>query len=321
MQYIGIDISKDYFDADFGIHGVRRFANMPNGHTQFITALSPAAHCVMESTGPYGYKLATALYEHHIAVSMVNPLQVKRFSQSLMRRAKTDTADAQLLTRFATAYALRLWEPAPAYIAQLKELRQYQEMLTTMETMLSNRQHAASHMTTQDPLVTKQSKALLRTFARQIAAIEQRMKEIARHECPALFDCIVSIKGIGVKATTALIAGTNGFATFISAKQLASYIGVCPMITQSGTSNPGKARVSKMGHPGIRKILYMCSWSAIKYNRACRELYRRLCDKGKPKMVALIAVVNKLLHQVMAIVRKQELYRDDFQYNSKMVLV
>jgi transposase len=320
MEYIGIDISKDYFDADLSVSGVRRFANTPNGYKQFINVLAPKVHCVMESTGPYGYKLAMALYEHHIAISMVNPLQVKRFSQSLMRRAKTDTADALLLTCFGAAYVLRLWEPAPVYVAQLKDLRQYQEMLTTMETMLSNRQHAVSHMPTHDTLVTKKSNALLRMIASQIAAIEQRMEEIACKECAALYDCIVSINGIGAKAATALIAGTNGFATFTSAKQLASYIGVCPLITQSGTSNPGKARISKMGHPGLRKILYLCSWSAIKYNRACRELYLRLCAKGKPKMVALIAVVNKLLHQIMAVVRKQELYRDDFQSIPKIAL-
>jgi transposase len=71
-----------------------------------------------------------------------------------------------------------------------------------------------------------------------------------------------------------------------------------------------QAKITKMGAGGIRAILYLCSWSAIKYNKACKELYERLLEKGKPKMVALIAVVNKLIRQAFAIATKGVLYKE-----------
>ena len=55
-------------------------------------------------------------------------------------------------------------------------------------------------------------------------------------------------------------------------------------------------------------MLYVCSWSAKKYNIACKELYDRLVEKGKAKKIALIAVANKLLKQAFALASKNEYY-------------
>ena len=49
--------------------------------------------------------------------------------------------------------------------------------------------------------------------------------------------------------------------------------------------------------------MYMCTWSAIKANEACKEMYERLVENGKPKMVALIAVANKLVRMAFAIAK------------------
>lgn len=312
MMYIGIDISKDYFDAAMGA-GVRRFANTPSGHAAFIAGLAPEAHCVMEATGPYCYRLATALHEHQIAVSVVNPLSVKRFSQSQLRRAKTDVADARLLAVYGERFAPPRWQPSPASIACLQQLYACQRQLTAMRTMARNQQQAFAQMPVQDTVVRASQRRLLAIVEQQIAALETHAESLLQQDYADLYARLQSIKGIGAHAAGCLIAATNGFTTFHSAKQLASYIGICPQITQSGVSNPGTAHLCKVGDASMRKLLYLCSWSACRWNRACRELYNRLRAKGKPAMVALIAVANKLLCQVMAVVRTHELYRDDYQ--------
>lgn len=121
---------------------------------------------------------------------------------------------------------------------------------------------------------------------------------------------IQTIPGIGKKSALLLIAISNGFEKFHTAKQLCSYLGVCPRISESGKSVKGKSKITKMGQGNLRAVLYLCSWSAIKHNKACKELYQRLLEKGKPKMVALIAVVNKLIRQTFVIATKNQTYKE-----------
>jgi transposase len=109
-----------------------------------------------------------------------------------------------------------------------------------------------------------------------------------------------------------LIVISGGFTKFSNAKQLSSYVGLSPRIFESGTSVKGKARICKMGMSRIRAMLYVCSWSAIKCNKACKELYQRLLGQGKSRRLALIAVANKLLKQTFAIATKGTFYEEKF---------
>jgi len=123
-----------------------------------------------------------------------------------------------------------------------------------------------------------------------------------------LFEQVTSIPGLGRKSALLLVVITGGFTRFAHYKQLVSYLGLSPRIYESGTSIKGRARICKMGMSRVRAVLYVCSWSAIKANKACRELYERLLAKGKAKRLALIAVVNKLLRQAFAVATKKEFY-------------
>jgi len=108
--------------------------------------------------------------------------------------------------------------------------------------------------------------------------------------------------GISTAIATALIEVTGGFKHFHSAKALVKFIGVAPIIYQSGKLNAAKG-ICKTGDGQLRSMLYVASWSAIQHNKSCRELYQRLKAAGKASKVALIAVVNKLLRQAFAVVK------------------
>jgi transposase len=59
-------------------------------------------------------------------------------------------------------------------------------------------------------------------------------------------------------------------------------------------------------------MLYVASWSAIRFNTGCKQMYERLKAAAKPSKLALIAVINKLLRQVFAVALKQEKYCDNY---------
>ena len=136
-----------------------------------------------------------------------------------------------------------------------------------------------------------------------IKFLEEHQKELS---------LLTSIPSIGSKTALALIVFTDGFQRFDSAKELCSYAGITPIIRESGSSIKGKPRISKIGNTKLRNLLFMCSFNAYKYNKACKALYERLVAKGKSKKLALIAVCNKLLKQAFAIVKSGLPYDENF---------
>ena len=122
----------------------------------------------------------------------------------------------------------------------------------------------------------------------------------------------MSIPGIGPKTAQMHKVTTNNFKNFTNYKQLIAYIGFSPRIYQSGTSVRGKGSICKMGKSQIRKLLYMCSWSAKRYNKTCKEMYDRLISQGKPERVIKIAIANKLIKQAFAIGMKQENFQNNY---------
>jgi len=112
---------------------------------------------------------------------------------------------------------------------------------------------------------------------------------------------------------------TGGFERFNSASELCSYAGITPVIRQSGSRVQGQARISKIGNQKLRNLLFLCSFNAYKYNKACKTLYDRIVAKGKSKKLALLAVCNKLLKQAFAIAKSRIPY--DENYRSTLVKI
>lgn len=109
-----------------------------------------------------------------------------------------------------------------------------------------------------------------------------------------------------------LIVITDGFSKFETGAQLCSYTGITPTIRESGSSVRGRSRISKVGNRKLRNLLFLCAFSACKQNKACKEVYERITNKGKSKKLALIAVSNKLLKQAFAIVKSGRPYDETF---------
>jgi len=150
-----------------------------------------------------------------------------------------------------------------------------------------------------------------------ISELQEKLIQMVKEYDSELLHNITSIVGIGENTAALLILYSEGFNSFDNAKQLCSYFGLAPTEYRSGTSINGSKKISKMGNPLVRKKLFMCSLQASRYNKSCMDLYLRLLAKGKPKKVALIAVVNKLLKIVFAIAKSGLPY--DKEYKSYIV--
>jgi transposase len=315
--YFGIDISKDVFDVMDSSGNYFQFENDFKGFNNFVKLLSEKSHCVMEATGYYHYKLAYYLIENNIKVSVENPLSIKRFIQMRLSKIKTDKSDAKMICLYAQSVDLKLWEGQSKSQIECLQITRLLSLYFKQTTALKNKIHGEDVLGNPSLFVVRSLKRSLKHKQKEIKSLEERLAEIVKQDHQELLTRLESIPGLGRKTSLMLIVLTDGFERFKSASELCSYSGLTPIIRQSGTSVKGRPRISKMGNKKLRNLLFMCSFTACKNNKACKALYDRIVAKGKSKKLALIAVCNKLLKQAFAIAKSGLIY--DETYRSTLV--
>lgn len=313
-KIIGIDISKEKFDVCFSFqycsYSSRSYSYNAVGIKLFLKDVPSDSICIMEATGVYHLRLAYALNKIGVFVSVVNPLSVKNFSRAIMCRTKTDKADARQLVDYARRMELTEWRPTPDGYIRIQQIYRSIELFLSNITQCENQLEAIDNSPVCDSKLCRMLRKHIKTLYKQITQLEKQIEDLIAEDDETVIEHVRSVPGVGKKTAIALLTATKGMHGFSNYRQLSSYLGLCPRIYDSGKSVHGKAHICKMGMGWIRKLLYMCAISAARHNRACASLYERLRQKGKAVKVALIAVVNKLLKQIFAIVKNNCAYSE-----------
>jgi len=315
MTYIGIDISKDSFVVAYprkSGYTTKTFMNDTKGVRSFITSLPEDCHCVMEATGNYSMLLLYLLQQAGIPTSMENPQKIKHFSRAMMTVTKTDEIDAKLIAMYGEKMNPAPYKIPSESIMLLKQKRTVLRQLKKQLTAMTNLQHSLSVLPKQDPTAKVATEQTIKFLRKQISKLEEEITNLSNKEFKRQMELLTSIKGIGESIASALITATGGFANFSSAKQISRFLGLCPTYQQSGTSVNVKGHINRNGDSHLRGQLYIVAMASIRCNTACRETYERLCDRGKPGKVALIAVANKLIRQMFAVVTYNRPYIDGY---------
>jgi transposase len=252
------------------------------------------------------------LCQAKVDVSVINPKQSHNFAKMQLSVTKTDPRDAVLLAEYGRLIQPAVYQMSTDSLLRLRQkrtlLRQYQKQ----RTVLLNLQHSFSPLPVKDSSTEQSLQRMIDAFEAAISGLHQEVCQICQDDFKEQYDRLTSIKGISHKVATALIETTNGFQDFRSAKALAKFIGLAPTTHQSGKLATHRG-ICRTGDPHLRGLLYVASWSAIRYNKACREFYQRLKAAGKASKLALIAVANKLLRQAFAVVHFGENFDDNYQ--------
>ena len=316
---IGVDISKDSFcariikmvDSLCPLGSIQKFDNSTKGFLNFFKWLDACkvnlttSLTVMEATGVYWENLAFFCVEEGAKVSVVNPKQIKHFAHTNLRRSKTDPLDADLIARFGTTMNPSVWNPPDPLLEELRQIARERDSFVNMLTEEKNRVHALQNCANPSKVVLTFHKQTINHLERQVKKLEKGFKDKLAKK-PTLqqkVDLLKSIPGIGDISAGILLTESNEFSTFTSAKQLAAYAGISPCQNKSGISVSKKIKISKIGNPRIRNILYLDAVTCIRFNPLLKKFYERLRNKGKPAKIALIAVARKLLHMIYAIVK------------------
>jgi len=313
INYFGIDISANFFDAMDSKNKHYHFSNDHKGFKEFLKLLDKNSHCVMESTGYYHHQLAYYLLNHSIRVSVENPVSIKRFIQMNLSRIKTDKSDAKMICLYAQSRKLRIWKGNSKNQIECRQIASLLELYTKKSTAIKNKIKGENTLGNPSKVVVKSLKRSLKYLQKEMVLLEDKLLEIVKLDYQELLTKLETIPGLGRKTSIMLIILTDGFEKFNKASELCSFAGLTPIIRQSGSSIRGRARISKMGNRRLRNLLFMCSFSAFKHNKACKEIHQRITNKGKCKKVALIAVCNKLLKQAFAVAKSGLIYDENFK--------
>jgi len=308
--YIGIDVSKkvlNVFDGkkDLIFDNKENLSSLKKHLKKRYPDLSSVV-ILFEATGIYSFHLKAFCADNNIKAYIINPQASHNFAKSLGARSKTDTTDARTIWAYH-----KLPCEKDIHIPRVDQvLMTLSSYLASYRLTLKQRLSLANHL---EGVKDKALHRLLKKEQEQLQRLEQEL--IVRMDTfikgyPKLnqdYQRLLSISGIGQKTAVSLLTLFHTYPD-TNRNQITALMGLDPIQRQSGTSVHGRSRISKHGNQMMRKSLYMPALVSIQYNHKIKVFYERLVSKHKPKKVAVIAVMRKLLLIAHAIHKNKTVY-------------
>lgn len=289
-HYVGLDVGKYQLEYDLD---ERTAGKLPYNAAAIAALIEkvkklPCPVVVCESTGGYEQRVVGALLAAGIEVCRVLPGRVRAFAYAEGLLAKTDPLDAALLRRFGQKMNPRVYTPPTRAAAQLRELLDYRRLVVEQLAELQSRKEVAGP--TLRALLAEHQTALEQALLK----VEQRIADhiTTTSELAAQYDRLQAIKGVGPVLAATMLAYVPELGK-ISDRQASALLGVAPYAADSAET--ARPRHVRGGRAIARRVLYMSAVCAARWNPILRLFYQRLRAAGKPAMVAIVAVMRKLV--------------------------
>ncbi|WP_313193107.1 IS110 family transposase [Shinella zoogloeoides] len=297
---VGIDVSKERLDVHVLPAGDSFFVgNDHAGVDELATRLTRAKAGIvaLEATGGYEMLAAAGLTSTGFAVVVVNPAQVRSYAHALGKRAKTDPIDAAVIAAFVAATSPEIRplrdEESEVFSAIVSRRRQIVQMITAEE----NRARMALAKET-----NKSIRRLLAALRRELESLDGDLDgRIRKSPLWRVREALLtSVPGVGPTTARTLITEMPELGS-LDRRRIASLAGVAPFTRQSGKWR-GKSFIGG-GRSRVRAVLFMAALVAACHNPVLKAFRDRLVAAGKPKIVAIVATMRKLLTILNAIIR------------------
>lgn len=317
---IGIDISKSkldcaVMDSEYKIQCEGIIPNTEKGIASFLKDLSKKLKITKdelliccENTGIYNRPLEKHCSKSGYLLWVEHPVKIKKAASDL--RGKDDRQDARRIAEYAIRYHDKTvpYEEPGEVIQQMNVLAKSRDTLLLQKTALENQlREAKSHDLYVFKLLNQAFSKTLKTLKASIKTIENQLSELieTQEEIKQNKELLTSIPGIGPQCALNFIIITNNFKSFDNAKHLACYAGVVPFKNQSGTIVK-KERISKMANQKLKKLLHLSAMACIRADKELKTYFLRKVEQGKNKMSVLNAVRNKIVHRIMAVIKRKQ---------------
>jgi transposase len=294
-NFIGIDIGKlSFFVSVYGSKEVREYENNLEGIESFLKefrSMLPDSLSILETTGGYEMRLLLILCEKNFGVHRANTRKVKNFIRSLGNGAKTDKLDCKALALYGYERHQRLecFKPQSEQSLELYELVQRCSDLKLMLVAEKNRLKAP-----RNNYIKVSCELMIDTISKQIEELTTRINQIIENDIvlKKKKQTLKTIPGIGEVTANYLLVLLPELGT-LNRKQIASLTGLAPIANDSGLHKGYRA--TGHGRAGVKPILFMAAMAARNSNSHLKIFYNRLVESGKKKIVALTALMRKII--------------------------
>lgn len=296
--FVGIDVAKATLAVALRPSGeVFEVANSPAGHRALAQRLRKLTveRVLLEATGGYERAVMAAL-QAEWPVVRVAPHRARSFATAMGRIAKTDPIDAAMLAHMAQVVDTPPTQPETPQQLRLQALVQRRSQVVQQRDDERRRLQQVQAQ----PLVVASLKRLLRAQQAEIALLDKAIAQAVAEADRQRADRLLAIPGVGPVTAATLIAFLPELGQ-IERRQIAALVGVAPYNADSG-GKTGLRRI-RGGRAGIRRVLYMATWSAIRAQPALNQRYQTLRARGKCAKVALVACMRSFLGQINAMLR------------------
>lgn len=300
---VGIDVSKDRLDVHVMPSGDSFFVgNDQAGIDGLLTRLAALGVDVvaLEATGGFETLAVAGLSGAGLAVIVVNPAQVRAYANALGRRAKTDPIDAAVIAAFVAATKPQIRPLRDAETQVLSELVARRRQILQMIVAEENRARMVLARQAQ-----KSIKRLLAALRRELESLDADLDDRIRKSplWRVRETLLTSVPGVGPTTARTLLAEMPELGR-LDRRQIASLAGLAPWTRQSGKWK-GKSFIGG-GRGKVRAVLFMAALVASRHNPVLKAFRDRLVESGKPKIVAVVATMRKLLTILNAIIRDEK---------------
>ncbi|EGQ7904684.1 MULTISPECIES: IS110 family transposase [Vibrio harveyi group] len=293
LQNINVGVDTGKSQLDIYIRPLDICFTVPNNEKGISDAIKiikkhKPQRVVIEATGRLEMPFILACDKAKLPYVIANPLRIKRFAGAIGQRAKNDRLDAALIAHYAERVQPELTKLKSENIRLMSDLVTRRNQLLTMQTMERNRLQILPKN------ISSTITPILTALKNQIEKVEAKIAKLIE-SCPeyqAKSTILQSMPGVGKVLTASLISNVPELG-FITNKQASSLIGVAPITRESGRFK-GK-RLIQGGRTQVRTVMYMAMMSAIQCNPVFRATYERLLTAGKPKKVAIVACMRKMV--------------------------
>lgn len=301
-NFIGIDISKA--ELDVAIWGTGVFWHLSNnvkGRQDLIQRLKDLDPplIVVEASGGLEQPVVRELDQENLPVAVVNPTRVRNFARSTGQLAKTDRLDAKIIAQFAQAVRPKVRPMRTMQQEHLDALVTRRKQIVDTITAEKNRKSTAH------PALQEQIQKHIDWLDEELKELDNEIDQLIQHndEWREKAAILSSVPGVGPVTVSTLVAKLPELGAR-NRQQIAALVGVAPVNKDSGKKR-GKRRVFA-GRASVRRVLYMATLVATKFNPVIRTFYERLLAAGKEKKVALTACMRKLLVILNSMVRHKK---------------
>ncbi len=322
-HFLGIDVSKDYFDAVVLVAGQKentihnQFSNDLKGVKSLIVWLKEQDSdfentlVCLEHTGMYGKLIVKYLTVYKFTIWVEMSLKIIRSIG--VQRGKNDKLDAERIAY----YAMKNVDEAQIFTTPRKEIEKIRNLLSLREKLVETQTHLkrnAKELSQFDKEVAKFSATLqkntLKGIALDLKSIEKQLDTIIKEDenLSRIFKLTTSVIGVGKVTALFLICFTNEFTMYATPRQLACYTGVVPFEYTSGKSVRAKPKVHYMANKKLKKQLHMCALSAITSDPELKHYFERKVGEGKSKMLVINNIRNKIVHRICACIRNNKAF-------------